>query len=167
MENEIWKVYPFNSDYSVSSLGRVKSFDRINRRGRRLKGGIKKQDLNAYGYLMTSIDGKKRRVNQLVAETFLGHKACGNKLVVNHINFNRADNRLDNLEIVTNRENTNQKHISSSSSYTGVSWYKRAGKWMSKIVVNGKQKHLGYFKCELAAAYAYQKALKQLHVRGV
>lgn len=63
---------------------------------------------------------KRFKVHQLVAMCFLNHKPCGMNLVVNHINFNRNDNRIDNLEIVTARENANLKHIKSSSKYLGV-----------------------------------------------
>jgi hypothetical protein len=43
-----------------------------------------------------------------------------------------------------------------SSIYRGVSWYKNSSKWVSRIVINGKRKCLGYFDTELAAAEAYK-----------
>ena len=46
--------------------------------------------------------------------------------------------------------------------YEGVSWYRYTQKWASKIRINGKGFHLGYFKCELAAYLAYQNKLKEL-----
>ena len=166
MENEIWKEYPANSDYSVSSLGRVYSNPRLSKAGHKRKGIYLKPTLDA-GYLKVKIGGKNRTVHQLVAETFLGHKPCGYKLVVNHINFDGTDNRLSNLEIVTQRENANQKHLKSSSKYIGVSWSKEKSKWHAQIKIDGSTKYLGRFKCELAAAHAYQVALKQLHVNGI
>ena len=132
-----------------------------------MKGKVLSVSGDNRGYLKVNINGIPRTIHQLVSETFLGHKPCGYKLVVNHINFNKLDNRVANLEIVTNRQNTNQKHISSYSQYVGVDWNKKMSKWRGTIRINGKQKHLGYFKCELAAAYAYQTALKELHVRCV
>ena len=162
MENEIWKQYPSNPDYSVSNLGRVKVKDRINERGHEIKGIVLKQHVNSHGYYSVKIVKSKRQVHQLVAETFLEHKPCGMKLVVNHIDFNKLNNRADNLEVVSNRQNTNKKHIKSSSKYVGVSWYKANSCWRSRILIDNKSKHLGYFKCELAAANAYQKALKEL-----
>lgn len=167
MENEIWKEYPANTGYLVSSLGRVKTKTRISNRGRILKGLTLKQQINSHGYLAVKIVRSKRVVHQLVAETFLGHKPCGFKLVVNHIDFNKKNNRVDNLEIVTTRENTNKKHLKSSSRYTGVDYQKTAKKWRARILIDKKSKALGYFKCELAAAHAYQIALKQLYVNGV
>ena len=100
-----------------------------------------------------------KKVHQLVAESFLNHKRCGMKLVVNHIDFDKTNNKLDNLEIVTTRENTNQKHLKSYSNFTGVSWNKRANKWIASIKINNKNKYLGYYSNELEASKAYQKEL--------
>ena len=48
-------------------------------------------------------------VHQLIAMTFRNHIPDGHKLVVNHINFNRLDNRSINLEVITQRENLIKK----------------------------------------------------------
>jgi hypothetical protein len=45
-----------------------------------------------------------------------------------------------------------------SSQYRGVSWYKASGKWMARIIVDGKHRHLGYFAEEIEAAAAYREA---------
>jgi hypothetical protein len=84
------------------------------------------------------------------------------KLVINHVDFNKLNNKVDNLEIITNRKNANQKHLKSSSVYTGVCWHKPNKKWMSYISINGKSKYLGLFTNELEASEAYQKELKQI-----
>ena len=69
------------------------------------------------------------------------------KLVVNHINNNKLDNRLENIEIVTSRENSNLKHIKSSSKYVGVSWCKkRNGKWHSSITFKKKTEVFRVFR---------------------
>jgi hypothetical protein len=41
-------------------------------------------------------------------------------------------------------------------------WYKRTGRWISQIKVNGKRRHLGYFRNENKAAVAYNDALRKL-----
>ena len=154
---EFRAVKGYEGLYEVSNLGRVKSlrFDRDK---------ILKNTLGSNGYydVGLSLNKKKKtkRVHQLVAESFLGHKPCGMELVINHIDFNKTNNNIANLEIVTQRENTNQKHLKSSSKYTGVSWNKVVEKWNAIILVNRKVKNLGFYNCEAAAHLAYERELK-------
>lgn len=166
MENEIWKdVIGFEGFYKVSNKGTVKSLSRTFLRNGKYPSLLKEKFLNAYpdtgGYLtvglMQNNMKKNRTVHQLVAESFLNHTPCGHKLVVNHINFNKTDNRVENLEIVTQRENANQKHLKSSSHYLGVSWSKEKNKWVAQITTEGKTKSLGRYKTEIEAHNAYQK----------
>lgn len=172
---EIWiEIEGYEGLYEVSSLGRVKSLERkvlVERNNSYyiLKERILKQNLGGE-YLMLSLSKngkvKNRTVHSLVAEAFLNHKPCGHKLVVNHINAkdpnNKMNNRVDNLEVVTQRKNTDRKHLKSSSQYTGVCWSKSNKKWHAQIVINSKIKHLGYFINELEASNAYKIALNNI-----
>jgi hypothetical protein len=171
MNKEIWKpVKGYEGLYEVSSFGRVKSLKRIVERSdgikRTISERIRKASINNHGYLKLNLNnqgiGKTKKIHQLVAESFLNHIPCGHNLVVNHINFNRKDNRVENLEIVTNRENTNQKHLNSSSDYIGVCWDKLAKKWRSQITIKKYVKYLGHFTDEYQAHLAYQSALTKL-----
>ena len=164
---EVFKsIKGYEGIYQVNNLGNIKSLERVNTIGRTVKERILKASVNSSGYLTVTLckngKPKTRTVHQIVAESFLGHKPNGHKLVINHINFIKTDNRAVNLEIVTNRENSNKKHLKSSSRFTGVYWYKNYKKWMSTIHINGKRKHLGYFTNELEASNAYQTALKSI-----
>ena len=76
--------------------------------------------------------------------------------------IDKSNNNKNNLEIVTTRVNSNQKHLKSSSEYTGVIWYKPRNKWKASIRISGKIKYLGLFELEIEASNAYQKALKEL-----
>lgn len=157
---EIWKdIKGYNGDYQVSNLGRVKSLKWNKER-------ILAININSRGYLLTGLsknnESKMVQVHQLVAIAFLNHTPNGHKLVVNHINFDKTDNKLVNLEIISNRENTNRKHLNSSSKFVGVSWNKKRKDWMAMININGKATYLGSFKCELSAAKAYQNKLKEI-----
>tara|TARA_R110000824_G_scaffold79611_1_gene200511 strand:- start:284 stop:781 length:498 start_codon:yes stop_codon:yes gene_type:complete len=160
MIEEFKNIKGYNGDYQISNLGRVKS----------LKFGKEKilkniKDGKGYFFVGLSKNNKSKLilVHQLVAIAFLGHMVNGLVKVVNHVDFDRTNNKLDNLELVTTRENTNRKHIKSSSRYVGVSWSKSSSKWEARIRVNGKQLYLGYFVDELEASKAYQKALKTLN----
>ena len=160
---EIWKdIIGYEGIYQVSNLGRVKSLNYNHTN----KTQLLKQGKDSSGYFVVSLylSGNKttKKVHQLVAIAFLNHVPCGFELVINHKDLNRLNNRANNLEIVTNRENSNKKHLKSSSQYTGVGWHKRDCKWMACIRINGRLKHLGYFINEYDAHLAYQKALSEI-----
>lgn len=167
---EIWKDIPsYKNFYQVSNLGKVKSLERLVKGKHNLrinKEKILKNRIDMHGYcvsvLFNGYNKKTYKIHQLVAMAFLNHIPCGHKLIVNHIDFNKQNNHIDNLEIITQRENANQKHIKSSSKYVGVSKYKLNNKWIAKIDINGKRKHLGYFINEYDAHLAYEKALKSI-----
>ena len=163
MEIEIWKDIPgYEGFYQASTLGRIKTVGNGFTRKEKIRKLIKCKK----GYLRVLLckNGviNQRTVHQLIAETFLDHKPCGYKLVINHKNFIKNDNRVENLEVVTNRENTNKKHIKSTSKYTGVCFNKQNKKYVSHIWMNNKLKYLGSFKDEIDASNAYQDALSNL-----
>ena len=87
-------------------------------------------------------------------------------LFVDHINHNGLDNRKANLRTATFAQNSyNRIHFrkSESSKYTGVSWKKQKKKWIVLIRYNCKNKFIGYFKDEIQAAKAYDKAAMKYH----
>jgi len=153
--------------YQVSDLGRVKSLSRIilkrNKQPYKTKDLILKPSIGR-GYLHINLckesSKKTKKIHQLVAITFLNHKPCGLKLVVNHINFIKTDNRVENLEIVTSRKNSNRKHLKSMSGFTGVSWNATVNKWKSQIMINGKLTHIGYFETAEEASEYYENAVQ-------
>jgi len=165
MEKEIWKDIPqYEGVYQVSNLGRVRSLDRevVNSNGivRSLKGKVMSQSTSG-GYLQVGLNGKKcKRVHQIVAMAFLGHVPNGHVLVVDHIDENKLNNNLNNLRIVSNRENLSRR--GGSSKYVGVTWCKPNKKWRAQININGRIKNLGNFKNEIDAHNTYQKKLKEI-----
>ena len=100
--------------------------------------------------------------HQLVAMAFLSHTLNGMKLVVDHVNDDKLDNRVENLQIVTQRENSYKTQGNYSSKYKGVSWFASKKKWFSRIYINGKVHCLGYFTNEEEASQAYQNKLKTI-----
>ena len=161
---EIFKdIKDYEAMYQVSNLGNVKSLARKSFTGKLLAERILKPSRGSHGYLTLSLrkngKPKNRTVHQLVAEAFLGHLACGHAIEVDHIDEDKLNNRLDNLQLLSSAEHRGK---GSSSKYTGVSWHNRDNKWTAQIMINGKKKYLGRFACELKAAYAYQTALNKL-----
>jgi len=165
---EIWNDIPnYEGLYQVSNFGNIKSLsNKRNKKEKLLKPGI-----SSVGYFLVGLSKKCKiksyKVHQLVAMTFLNHTPCGYKLVINHKDFNKLNNNIDNLEIVTQRENTNKKHFKSSSVYTGVSWNKKSKKWMAQISIKGKIKYLGCFCNELEAYECYNRSLKSLQDKNI
>lgn len=100
---EIWKAYPEFDFVEVSTLGNVRTLDRVvpNGRGTRLvKGHVLKQYRGMGGYLFVSFKVNRivvnRKVHRLVAQTFIPNP--GNLPEVNHKDCNRTNNNIDNLE---------------------------------------------------------------------
>jgi len=116
---EIWRdVVDWEGYYQVSNLGRVKSLSRkVNGRNNKpnvIIERIRKQRINAEGYYSLPLNRfglvKTVRVHRLIAEAFLPNPE--NKTDVNHINSNRADNSLSNLEWATRSENVTHGYVS-------------------------------------------------------
>lgn len=103
---------------------------------------IRKLHDNGFGYLIVDLrkDGKKynKKVHRLVAEAFIPNPE--NKPEVNHKNGNRKDNRVENLEWVTSKENTIHawKYLNKKPSFSmlGKTGIKNS---LSKIVLQIKK----------------------------
>ena len=166
---EVWKDIPkYEGVYQASDLGRIRSLDRLVNRGnvvQPIKGRILKQ-CNHNGYLGVSLHkegrSKSYQVHQLVAMTFLNHKPCGHKIVVDHINNNKQDNNLKNLQLISHRENISKSKIGKYSFYTGVSFDKSNNKYIANIQIDGKKTTLGRFNKESNAVKCYNNKLKEL-----
>ena len=84
-------------------------------------------------------------------------------LMVDHISGNTLDNRRANLRIVEPTGNAGNSRLSilNTSGYKGVSWSKRDEVWTARIVIRGRQVHLGTFSTAEEGAIAYARAAKQ------
>lgn len=100
MNNEIWKdIKGYEGLYQISNLGRVKSYKRNNII---LKPGKTKR-----GYMVVSLCSKKSikkvYIHRLVAQSFI--KNINSFEQVNHIDGDKANNKVDNLEWVSAKDN--------------------------------------------------------------
>lgn len=147
---EIWKeIENLNGKYLISNYGNVKSLH---------TNIILKPGFNN-GYAMVRLNLKMYYIHRLVAIYFINNN--DNKKQVNHIDFNKANNHINNLEWCSAKENMN--HYWSSMNYSnnqpkrnnnslvknnlnGITFYKPYNKWRFRININGSQKSLGYFK---------------------
>ena len=104
--NEEWKDIPnYEGLYQASNLGRIKSL----KRPYGLKEKILKLQINSYGYYRVALCKnsiqKSYYVHRLVFEAFNGQ--IPENMQVNHINEVKTDNRLENLNLMTHKENCN------------------------------------------------------------
>lgn len=100
--NEIWKpVLGYEGLYEASNLGNIRSIKREGTPGKILKPSPHYK----WGYYHVGICGTSKTVHKLVWEAFNGPIPEG--LQINHINENRQDNRLCNLNLMTPKENSN------------------------------------------------------------
>ena len=102
-EKEIWKdIEGYEGKYMVSSFGRVKSFYLG-------KEKLLKPKTDKDGYKQINLYKNKKphtlKIHRLVAQAFIPNP--DNKPQIDHINTNRADNRVDNLRWCTQKENCN------------------------------------------------------------
>ena len=109
-EGEVWKdVVGFEGFYKVSNKGNVYSVERLNSRGYRCGARILKPRYDKDGYLIVGLYingvGKKKRVHRLVTEAFVPNP--NNFSQVNHLDENKANNELSNLEWCDSRYNIN------------------------------------------------------------
>lgn len=167
-KTENWKFIPgYENLYSASDLGRIKS---LKFKGSK-KHGILCQSESSKGYLQVNLCKDKihtsKGVHILVCMAFLGHVPCGVTRVVDHKFQNIKDNRLIMLHVVTQRINTNQKHLKSTSEYVGVYFHKQHKKWCAAIRIENKKIHIGSYVDEKEAGEAYNTALKNWEELGI
>jgi len=99
--------------------------------------------VNGRGYLQTSIHQKIYFVHRLI--WLLHYKKM--PFMIDHINGDRLDNRVENLREVTSSENSQNRSIGSNntSGIKGVSWFAPSCKWKATIMVNGVHNYLGLY----------------------
>ena len=107
---EQWKtVKDYEGLYEVSNYGEVKSLERLDRFGRKVKEKLLKPKKTEDGYLFVTLskNGVKKTfyINRLVYSTFVEEIPEG--MQVNHIDENKENNKVDNLNLMTSKENIN------------------------------------------------------------
>lgn len=82
---------------------------------------------------------------------------------VDHIDGDPLNNRTSNLRLVSRQQNmfNQRKRKGTVSRFKGVSWCKRSERWLAQIMVNKRNKFLGYFSVEEEAAAAYDSAARE------
>lgn len=118
--------------------------------------------VNADGYVKVEVGGKAHGVHRLV---WLMHRGDWPLGEIDHLNGNRADNRIGNLRDVGHRmnaENRRGPNRGSATGFLGVTQHE-SGRFRARIRVDGALKSLGLFDTPEAAHAAYVDAKRTLH----
>ena len=119
--------------------------------------------VNEYGHRTVSVDRKRVLIHRVIWE--MHNSPIPEKMKVDHIDGNATNNRIENLRLATNSENSMNSRMkkNNTSGYKGVSYRKDSGKWRASIRKGDRQITIGDFKTPKEAHYAYVEAAKTLH----
>jgi hypothetical protein len=151
MEN--WKTIKDFENYEISDRGRVKN---------KITGKILKGWKNSTNYVHVELNKKQLKVHRLVALNFLDNP--DNKPLVDHIDGDLQNNRLENLRFATSTENNRntKPRKNKSVKFKGVSYHKQHKKYNAQIKFQGKNNHLGYYNTPEEAYEEYCKKAREL-----
>ena len=157
LPGEIWKdIEGYEGIYQVSNMGRVRSLTRkvwnYTKPGRILRPGAKE---NGYLHVALSNGSKKEKhahVHRLVAAAFIPNP--DNLPEVNHKNYDKTDNRIDNLEWCTSRYN--KAHFRKSP------YAKNADKKKTRTLVNKSIQYILTYKDEVCRIYDLGYSIKEV-----
>lgn len=159
MEHEI-KPHPIYTNYGSDKFGNCYNINRNNLLKYHLKGD--------YNQLCIRYLGNKiyPSVHKFVYECFNGvidlSNLTGEGLTIDHIDTDKNNNSIDNLRLLTRRENA-QRMYSKTSKYTGVSFCKRDNIFSAHIQYKGKNKHIQSDKDEKFLAQLFDIEYHKLY----
>jgi hypothetical protein len=161
-DKELWvDVKDSNGDYKVSQFGNVKSFRQNKINGKILQGSLKNK--NTYIYLHLTINNtlKLYYLHRIVAEHFIIN--LENLLLIDHIDGNKQNNRVNNLRWVSRSHNSQNSKFrkNNTSGVKGVSFHKGVQKWVATWTENGKGKSKSLNTKE--EAIEYRRQMVELH----
>lgn len=155
-------IEKFKERYAYDPNTGILTVKKLNGKPRQRNVGKRLGDkLNAHGYRTVCLDYKLHYCHRVIMQMVMGRELDRNE-VVDHINGNASDNRLSNLRVTTQAENTRasrKKAKGKSSKYKGVSFRKCAAHlpnpWVASINQVGLPQWTKRAKTELDAAFYY------------
>lgn len=126
----------------------------------RVKVGDVAGRVDAHGYHIIGIDGQEYKAHRLAWVHHYGQEPVG---VVDHRDTVRTHNWVGNLRDTTQRRNLQNasRRRTNKSGFKGVSWHRRAGKWMVQIKGAGPNRYLGLYADLHEAAAVYASAARE------
>lgn len=161
-KKENWrKVENIDGEYMISDLGNmvnVKTGKRVGHIGQ-----------DGYWHFTGKVNGKVKdfKLHQLVYNAFGGGVYDGRKIVIDHINNIRSDNRIENLQLLKFRDNVNKDIEVGRSGVMGVSWNTAKQRWLAQISLGGQRFVLGFRRTIDEAKSLYDEALLRFEKTGL
>lgn len=124
--------------------------------------GKKAGHVNTSGYVEIKWGYQKFKAHRLIWAYFHGEVPK----LLDHVNRNRADNRIENLRPATpvqNSANTTTIPSRNRSGVRGVYWLKDCRRWQAKLIYEKKEHIIGYYLTIEEAESAYLEYAKTLH----
>jgi hypothetical protein len=148
-----WKTRPL---HHFKSEARCKHWN--SRFSNKLAGCISKSS----GYIDVGLDGKHYKVHRIIWKLLKNEELPA---VIDHIDGNESNNRIENLRGASKEENNRNciKRKNNTTGFTGVNYRKDCNNFQAIIRYNGKPISLGSFVTAEEASLAYQKASLELH----
>ena len=131
-------------------------FIRKVRTSNRIKVGEQAGSFDKDGYLCIRVHGKTYKAHRLAWLYVHGAMPIGE---IDHINGDKADNRIENLRDVT--KSVNQQNRRSVRGYS-----RDRNRWKAQIRFGGKRRHLGCYETEQEAHEAYLAAKAEVHTKA-
>jgi hypothetical protein len=133
----------------------------INKANRKIPSKLIKSVANSNkGYCVVSYNGEGIMFHRIVWQLVFGPIPKG--LQIDHINGNKVDNRIENLRLVTNRENCQNYEWHRNGRLPGCYYRTDCNKWQARAKVNGITRHIGLYHTEQEAHEAYKKYVQNL-----
>ena len=155
-----WKKVPVDYQLSIGMAKRERSaLTRNTKYGGKEAGHLFKTSSGAEA-VQVRILGKSYDLHRIIFKMLTGEEPN----LIDHINGNPTDNRIENLRSVDNQTNTRnaKKFSTNTSGHVGVSWSKSMNKWESYIWNDCKKIKIGYFSDINEAIKARQEAQTKL-----
>lgn len=126
-----------------------------------VKSGSLVKSVNKQGYIRACYQGRMYYAHRLV---FLMHHGYEPE-IVDHINGDKSDNRIENLRGCTLAQNAQNSKMPSrnTSGVKGVCWHKRFKSWQVSVRCSGKNHYIGRFDCLELAELVASEARSKFH----
>lgn len=159
MDDKIIKYIDKNMSLDYSNHTVV--WKNIPKNNKKAKIGKEIGSLDTKGYRRVLILGIEVKCHRII--WYLHYNYWPNDFI-DHINGNPLDNTIENLRVVSTRQNSNNLKRHRQGYLVGAHYRKDTQKWRARIHINGKQLTIGTYKNELDAHNAYIEYCKENNI---